>query len=236
MVAYTGGMERLILFAKTPRLHEVKTRLAGVVTPERALELHRAMVRDQLAFVRSLRRADRSCEVCLDRPPSPGDGLADAIDDLPRTAQGEGGLGDRMHRALARAFEEGASRAAILGADAPTLPGERVEAAFAALRGGADAVIVPAADGGYVLIGASRAVPPLFETIPWGTSTVAEATRLAALRAGLVLAETDSWSDVDVEGDLVRLSRELAADPNRAPETAAAIARIGLYAARKPVL
>jgi uncharacterized protein len=150
--------------------------------------------------------------------------------------QGDGDLGVRMHRALSRAFAAGATAAAILGADAPTLPRALVEDAFARLSAGADAVIVPAHDGGYVLVGASHPLPALFEGVPWGTPLVLDATRRIAVASGLVLAETEPWSDVDVEGDLPRLGRELAADPSRAPATVSVLARLGLYAPRNPVV
>jgi glycosyltransferase A (GT-A) superfamily protein (DUF2064 family) len=111
-----------------------------------------------------------------------------------------------------------------------------VDAAFALLSGGADAVIVPAHDGGYVLVGASHPVPDLFSGVPWGTPLVVETTRRLALASGLVLAETEPWSDVDVEDDLPRLAQELAADPSRAPATASVLARAGLYVPRNPVV
>lgn len=211
-------MERLILFAKTPRLHEVKTRLSPGLTPEQALGLHEAMLADQEHFLHGLSGVERSCEVLLD------------------SQQGNGDLGERMHRALLRAFAGGALRAAIVGADAPTLPRALVEEAFARLASGADAVIVPADDGGYVLVGASRPVPSLFDWVPWGTPLVAERTRLLARETGLVLAETAPWFDVDVEGDLARLAQELATDSSRAPATAACIAGLGLYLARRPMV
>jgi len=211
-------MERLILFARSPRLHEVKTRLLPRLTAEQALRLHEAMLEDQIGFLNSLSNAGRTSEVCLD------------------TQQGDGDLGERMHRALGRAFAEGVARAAILGADAPTLPRALVEDAFALLGKGADGVIVPAEDGGYVLVGASHSVPALFRDVPWGTREVADTTRRLAREAGLVLAETAPWFDVDVEDDLARLARELADDPSRAPATAAVIARLGLYAPRSPMV
>lgn len=225
-----------MLFAKAPRLHEVKTRLARFLTPQEALRLHEAMLLDQLRFMEGLAGADRACEVCLDRPLLPGGPLNDAGRELPRTLQGDGDLGARMHRAQLRAFADGAHRVAILGADAPTVPRALVEDAFARLAGGADAVVIPAVDGGYVLVGARHPVPALFEGIPWGTPGVLDATRRCAGEAGLVLSETAPWSDVDVEGDLPRLTRELAADPDRAPATATCIAELRLYSRRTPMV
>ncbi len=222
-------MERLVLFAKTPRLHEVKTRLAPFLTPLQALRFHEAMLLDQLRFVERLGGAGRSCEVCLDRPLPPNGPLNEAGGGLSRTLQGDGDLGARMQRAQLRAFADGIHRVAILGADAPTVPLALVEDAFKRLAGGADAVVIPAADGGYVLVGASRPVPAIFGGVPWGTAGVLDATRRRAHEAGLGLAETAPWSDVDVEDDLPRLARELAADPERAPATAACIAEMRLY-------
>jgi rSAM/selenodomain-associated transferase 1 len=211
-------VEHLILFAKTGRLHEVKTRLAPRLNPEQVLLLHEAMLDDQMRFVESLSGAERSFEVCLD------------------TQQGDGDLGERMNRALDRAFASGSRRAVILGADAPTLPGSIVENAFELLGTGADAVIIPAHDGGYVLVGASHPVPALFKGIPWGTPSVADATRRLALAAGLVLAETAPWFDVDVASDLLLLARELAENSSRAPRTASCLAQLGLYGQRNPMV
>ncbi len=188
------------------------------LTPEQALALHEAMLADQTAFLTTLVTPGRTCEVCLD------------------AQQGEGDLGARMHRALSLAFSRGAKAAAILGADAPTLPRALVEDAFAHLSGGADAVVVPAHDGGYALVGASHPVPVLFDGIPWGTALVLDTTRRFAAASGLVLAETAPWSDVDVEDDLPRLAGEIAADPSRAPATASVLADLGLYVPRNPMV
>ena len=71
---------------------------------------------------------------------------------LRQRLQGEGDLGQRLDRAFRRAAAEGARAAVAIGADSPTLPASIIEAAFERLDGGADAVVAPARDGGYVLI------------------------------------------------------------------------------------
>jgi rSAM/selenodomain-associated transferase 1 len=221
-------VERLILFSKAPRLHDVKTRLAPGLAPEQALRLHEAMLEDQMLFLAGFRSDVLEVEVCLDRPIAPAR--------LPLTLQGDGDLGERMARAFSRAFAAGASAAAILGADAPTLPRRLLEDALARVRDDADAAIVPALDGGYVLVAARHPVPSIFRDIPWGTPSVVTATRRRAEETGLLLAETEAWPDVDVAGDLPRLALDLAADPSRAPATAAFLADLGLYAPQNPML
>jgi len=229
-------MERLVLFAKAPRLFDVKTRLTPALTAEQAMRLHEAMLADQIAFVRAQQSDDRECELCLDQPLSPRNPEAHAMDGLSLTLQGEGDLGARMDRALTRAFSDGVTRAAIVGADAPTLPRRLLEDALAHLDDGADAAVVPALDGGYVVIAASHSVPALLADIPWGTPSVLAVTRRRATEGGLVLAETAPWSDVDVASDLPRLASELADDPSRATATASFLAALGLYAPSKPVV
>jgi glycosyltransferase A (GT-A) superfamily protein (DUF2064 family) len=60
-------MQRLILFAKIPRLGRVKTRLVPPLTPEQALTLYRAFLLDQIAFLSSL----SSCASMSRGAPSP---------------------------------------------------------------------------------------------------------------------------------------------------------------------
>jgi rSAM/selenodomain-associated transferase 1 len=67
-------------------------------------------------------------------------------------AQGEGDLGDRMARTCRQAPP---GSVAIIGSDAPDIGGDDIAAAFAGLER-ADAVIGPAPDGGYWLIGFSQ--------------------------------------------------------------------------------
>lgn len=217
-------MERLILFAKAPRRGAVKTRLVPPLTPDQALALHTAMLDDQVRFLRGFAAAEREVELCTDRPWTPtGD------ESIPQTLQGEGDLGDRLERALSRGHSWGAARVVIMAGDAPTLPAEIVDDAFARLRGGAAAVVTPAPDGGYVLVGTARRCDGLFRDIPWGSAAVLETTRRRAADAGVRLEETAAWADVDLEDDLPRLRRETLLAPERAPATATVLASLRLY-------
>lgn len=218
-------MERLVLFAKRPVLGRVKTRLVPPLTAKHALLLYRAFVCDQLRFVASLAGPTREVEVCLDG--KPGDAASfRPPGDLLVTSQGPGDLGERMHRAFTRACEAGARSTVIVGADAPSLPRSLVEAAYARLRAGDRAVVVPAEDGGYVLIGLREPISALFRAIPWGGPEVLATTRARAATSGTRLCELGSWHDVDTADDLVRLAADLVAAPDRAPVTARVLSRI----------
>lgn len=225
-------MERIVLFAKAPWPGGVKTRLAPPLSDEQARELHEAMLGDQIDFVASLLRPGRTAELSLDGAWPPGRPQPPVPAAFRRTLQSGRDLGERLHRSLSRGHAAGTRRIAVLGADAPTLPASYVEQAFSLLRDGADAVLTPARDGGYVLVATAGPAPALFRDIPWGTDGVAETTRRRARDAGIELAETGAWLDVDRVEDL----REILGDPARAPRTARLVEALRLYLPEEPMV
>lgn len=118
--------------------------------------------------------------------------------------QGDGDLGARMQRALERALTAHAG-ALLIGTDAPALDAAVLRAAHAALTAH-DAVLVPAHDGGYVLIGLRRVEPRLFEGMPWSTPQVLALTRERLRESGLRWAELPALHDIDEPADLAHLA------------------------------
>ena len=96
----------------------------------------------------------------------------------------------------------------VIGTDCPALTELHLRGAANALREGNDVIIIPAEDGGYVLIGTRTAQPALFAGIAWGTNTVLAETRARIIDNRLVLMERPPLWDVDTESDLARLERE----------------------------
>lgn len=124
--------------------------------------------------------------------------------------QGGGDLGMRMAGALEAALAQRAS-ALLIGSDCPALSAQYLRDAAAECGGGKHAVFGPAEDGGYALIGLSRAPPAaLFENMEWGTATVMQQTRLRLERLGWRWVELPALWDVDRPEDLPRLRRLLA--------------------------
>jgi rSAM/selenodomain-associated transferase 1 len=115
--------------------------------------------------------------------------------------QHDGDLGARMLAALAAAD----GPALVIGTDCPALAADHLRAAAAMLRAGTDAVLIPAEDGGYVLIGARAPHPALFSAMPWGTAGVMAETRRRLVALGLSWREPVTLWDVDVPTDLERL-------------------------------
>jgi uncharacterized protein len=118
--------------------------------------------------------------------------------------QSDGDLGARMYAVLAAAK----GPALIVGSDCPALTPQHLREAAAALEE-AEVVLIPAEDGGYVLIGTREAKPELFAGIAWGTSSVLAETRARIAALALRAIELNPLWDVDGEVDLARMEREL---------------------------
>ncbi|MFL6846485.1 MAG: TIGR04282 family arsenosugar biosynthesis glycosyltransferase [Allosphingosinicella sp.] len=182
-------MTRILVFAKAPVPGRVKTRLIPALGAEGAARLAAEMLRATIAQALA---TDLAVELCGDPDPAGWyEGPAVAL-----AAQGEGDLGERLARAAARA-----APLLLIGGDCPELDRDRLGSAAESLERH-DAVIHPAEDGGYVLLGLRRSHPSLFEGIAWSTATVATETvaRIRALGWSLDLRET--LRDIDEPSDL----------------------------------
>jgi rSAM/selenodomain-associated transferase 1 len=118
--------------------------------------------------------------------------------------QPEGDLGARMLAATAA----GNGPVLVIGTDCPALTELHMRGAANALLEGNEVIIIPAEDGGYVLIGTRTPQPAIFSGIAWGTNTVLAETRARIIEQRLALMEQPPLWDVDTEADLARLERE----------------------------
>lgn len=99
---------------------------------------------------------------------------------------------------------------------------------FEMLRGRRHAAVIgPAADGGYYLIGLHTLSPDLFEHVPWSTPEVLTETLTAAKKLGVSVSLLPTWYDVDGVDDLRRVMREQSAGKGRAPGSPHARTSIG---------
>ena len=118
--------------------------------------------------------------------------------------QPQGDLGARMLAAVAGS----AGPVLVIGTDCPALTEAHLRSAASALREGNDVVLIPAENGGYVLVGMRKAQPTLFSDIAWVKSTVLADMRARIVEQRLMLVERPPLWDVDTEIDLARLERE----------------------------
>lgn len=117
--------------------------------------------------------------------------------------QVHGDLGARMYAAAEAAKE----CVLLIGTDCPALEASHLKSAATILRKGTDAVLAPAEDGGYVLIGMRCAHRALFSGLPWGTPQVLDATRRRLKESGLNWEEPFVLWDLDTSADLARLRK-----------------------------
>jgi rSAM/selenodomain-associated transferase 1 len=215
-------MATILLFAKEPIPGQVKTRLVPSLTPDEAAELATAFLRDLHATLSGIADVELVLAIPDD---SSADKVASTLDSEIRVVrQGPGGLGERVARATSREFEGSPRPVAVVGSDHPDLPRPLVEACLADARGGSVGWI-PTEDGGYAAIALPRALPSLFQGVPWSTGDVAAATRDNAARLDLELKDHGPWYDVDTVRDLQRLSRVLEAS-DACPWTRETLARL----------
>ena len=204
-----GPKERqatICVFAKPPIAGQVKTRLAAALGTEGAARLARAFLEDTLEAVRLLPWA--RCVLATTGPIEV---------DLPLIQQGEGDLGARIERVL-RAALALTPRALAIGADAPALPLRLLEAARVALER-SDAVLGPAEDGGFYLLGVRSCPEGLLADLPWSAADTCARTEERLRQRGLRVELLETWFDVDVPDDLQRLRAELVRGGIVAPRT-----------------
>ena len=192
-----------MVFAKAPIPGEVKTRLIPALGPVHAAELHKCLTTRIVATTvqSGLYTVDLWCS------PSSEDTYFQWLQQrysLSLHRQVGPGLGDRM----AFAFQQTLKRSplvVIVGTDCPVLTADVLNKAFEKLTQGEDAVIAPAEDGGYVLLGLRRYSPYLFENIAWGTSDVMNQTKQRLIDMQWRWSELETFWDVDRPEDLKRL-------------------------------
>jgi len=197
----------LVVFARAPEPGRVKTRLAPLLGEEGAARLHAQLVERTLTTAAAA-GFDRVYLYCAPRLRRKFFVAMKSRYAVSLAWQGEGSLGTRMYRALRRH-----PGAVLIGSDCPVFNPADLRAAARALRAGADAVLSPAEDGGYALIGLRRASRLLFDGIEWGSSRVMAQTRRRLERLGWHWRELRTVWDVDRPEDVARLrkSRLLAA-------------------------
>lgn len=139
----------IIFFVKVPLYGTVKTRLAKELDEEKALRLYKAFVLDIFQSVKET----KSTFVVFFTPRDEKSFLVDFLGKNYNYYHQEGeDLGERMANAFETVFNRGAERAVLIGSDTVDITKEELSSSLAALDKN-DAVLGPATDGGFYLIG-----------------------------------------------------------------------------------
>jgi uncharacterized protein len=184
---------RIVVFARFPVPGMCKTRLIPAIGPEGAAALHKRLVEQ---CVGAMRATGHRVEVRTTGGETAA--FSDWLgDDIGFVDQGDGDLGDRLARAASP------YPVIFIGADAPDLSAERLSAAATALAD-APAIIGPAEDGGYYLLGLNAPAAWLFNDMVWGVETVFEETMRRFAAHGIAPTVLEPLADLDRPEDLAR--------------------------------
>ncbi|WP_432262715.1 TIGR04282 family arsenosugar biosynthesis glycosyltransferase [Cupriavidus sp. TMH.W2] len=203
----------VIVFAKAPEPGYAKTRLIPALGENGAAALAERLLRHTLASAYAAEIGP--VELCC-TPDTGHPAFQACAREFKATLsrQCDGDLGQRMATAACRALARAGS-VLIIGTDCPALEPTQINAAARILNAGNDAVLVPATDGGYVLLGLRRLDAHLFSAIRWSTDTVMTETRKRLTALGWRWAELPALPDVDEPADLQHVPIALlSAAPN----------------------
>lgn len=185
----------VLLFIKAPGAGQVKSRLAAGVGRDHALNLYKNFVLDVLDM---LERTGYAVRICF-YPGAAGSEVAAWLGPgrqyMPQNGDD---LGERMERGFASVFSDGFGRAVLIGSDIPDLKESLIREAFLSLEA-SDAVLGPAVDGGYYLIGFNRDsfFSGPFHGIRWSTGSVFQDTYGILQSASCRVHVLAEWEDVD---------------------------------------
>ncbi|HUI93582.1 MAG TPA: TIGR04282 family arsenosugar biosynthesis glycosyltransferase [Chitinivibrionales bacterium] len=188
----------VIVFAKVPQKGAVKTRIAATHGDDCALAIYIAMLQ---CTAQTLVRFHHHVAYTGAQAPR------ELARYFPRATsffrqQGRT-LGERQKNAFLHCAGLGYDRFCLIGCDCPGRTGGDIAAAFAALDNGYDAVIGPAADGGYHLIAGSAECTGLFDVQGWSTPRLLSKTLEAAKQLGICCRLLEPRSDIDTYADFL---------------------------------
>ena len=190
---YRDGV--VLLFAKAPVEGKVNTRLIPDIGVQAATELQHDLIHDRLSML----SGTSLCDVRLMcSPDHESEYFVSCGKRYPITLFSQKGenLGERMYCGISDALQK-YDYCIVIGTDAPTLGIDLIGLVMQKLHAGKEVVIVPAEDGGYVLIAMRQAYDFLFDDIHWGSEVVMKQTRDKLNEKGVLFEELASCWDID---------------------------------------
>ncbi len=206
------GTVAVAIICKTPAPGKSKTRLSPPLRPEECAAISACFIQDLASTIGGLDPASAAGYAVYTPAGSETELRRLLPSEFGLVLQGEGNLGDRLHKGIADLLAEGHAGAIMVNSDSPTLPPAILQAAVEATAAGDRVVLCPAIDGGYTLIGLSEAHRHLFEDIPWSTEVVFQKTLDRARDMDLPVVVLDPWYDIDDASSYATLEAEMAGE------------------------
>jgi uncharacterized protein len=199
----TGPAAQLLVIAKAPVPGRVKTRLTPPFSPRQAARLAAAALADTLAVASRVPAARHM--IALDG--EPGHWLPHGFEVIGQRGRG---LDERIAAAFSEAYATLPVPVVLIGMDTPQVTPGLLESALRPLADGTvDAVLGPAADGGFWLLGLRQPDPALVVGVPMSTARTG-AVQLARLAgAGLRVRRLPCHVDVDSAADADAVAEQI---------------------------
>ncbi|HBZ54037.1 MAG TPA: hypothetical protein DEO88_01415 [Syntrophobacteraceae bacterium] len=196
----------LIVFLRYPEPGRVKTRLAAGMGAAPAAAFYERLLRRTLGIVADFWENHRDVEIVLFFDPMEREAEVRWAFPGPWrfVAQPSGHLGERMRAACDLGSGQAERHSVVIGCDIGDLQSADLDDAFRALNH-CDAVLGPARDGGFYLIGLARRCDAVFLPASWGGSEVCGRALATLQREGLTVALGKERNDIDRVEDLMRL-------------------------------
>lgn len=213
----------LVLVCKRPAPGHAKQRLAATLGQQAALQAAQALL---ACALEDLQQWPGPTAIAPDNPQHLGWSQT-LIPHATCVAQGEGNLGERLN-ALDRTLRSaGQHRLMYIGSDCPALR-QCDYLHVAALLQRFDTVLMPARDGGVVLMASSRPWPDLHD-LPWSTERLGSSLAQLCRAAGYSVAVAGETFDIDHAEDLRELPEALRDDCRPARQALlATLERLGI--------
>jgi len=196
-----GSNECIIIFTKFPVPGKVKTRLVPPLTKAEACKLYKSLVESTL---KKAEKTGKRIIVCY-YPAGSRAGfirwLGKGVRYIPQKGAG---LGSKMKNAFICAFGSGYDKVLLAGCDIPDLSAGQLKKDFKRLSG-CDALLGPAKDGGYYMIGFNKKsfLPEVFSGIKWSTPSVLTRTLAILKKNNYRVSFSRELSDIDTAADIL---------------------------------
>jgi uncharacterized protein len=164
----------ILLYAKAPHKGKVNTRLIPDIGVEAATKLQDDLIHHRLSMLGKV----HLCDVRLMCSPDKRDDYFVQQKnqyDIELFDQRGDDLGERMLNGVTDALQR-YSHCIVIGTDAPALDEAIINQVIEHLRAREQVVLVPAEDGGYVLIAMSSVHASVFQGVSWGSNKVMQQT------------------------------------------------------------
>lgn len=199
------------IMAKASEPGRTKTRLVPPLTYDEASALNTVFIQDVASNIIAASQSRSIAGYVAFGPPG-SESFFNAIlpSEIGLFESWHQNFGDCLFSAIEQLISRGHLAAMVLNSDGPSLPTSLlIQAAETLAQPGDRAVLGPADDGGYYLLGLKGAHRRLFEDIDWSTNRVAKQTLTRAAEIGLPVHILATWYDVDDTSTLMRLRSEL---------------------------